>query len=88
MYGIIKSNSNSKCENIFACLFNDHNTISLSRQEQVCLIRLRFERYFSHPLWWEKHLSHGDGRSISRSADDGRGISGSVVIRNVFAGFD
>ena len=24
------------------------NTISLSRHEQVCLIRLRFERYFSH----------------------------------------
>ena len=25
-----------------------HNTISLSRHEQVCLTRLRFERYFSH----------------------------------------
>ena len=24
------------------------NTISLSRHEQVCLMRLRFERYFSH----------------------------------------
>ena len=24
------------------------NTISLSRREQVCLIRVRFERYFSH----------------------------------------
>ena len=30
-------------ENIFACLFSLHNTISLSRHEQVCLIRLRFE---------------------------------------------
>ena len=26
----------------------DSNTISLSRHEQVCLMRLRFERYFSH----------------------------------------
>ena len=25
-----------------------NNTIRLSRHEQVCLIRLRFERYFSH----------------------------------------
>ena len=25
-----------------------YNTISLSRHEQVCLMRLRFERYFSH----------------------------------------
>ena len=37
-----------QCKNIFACLFSVHNTISLSRHEQVCLIRLRFERYFSH----------------------------------------
>ena len=35
-------------KNIFACLFSVHNTISLSRHEQVCLIRLRIERYFSH----------------------------------------
>ena len=33
-------------KNIFACLFSVHNTISLSRHEQVCLMRLRFERYF------------------------------------------
>ena len=33
-------------QNIFACLFSVHNTISLSRHEQVCLLRLRFERYF------------------------------------------
>ena len=37
-------------KNIFACLFSVHNTISLSRHEQVCLMRLRFERYFSHIL--------------------------------------
>ena len=35
-------------ENIFVCLLSVHNTISLSRDEQVCLIRLGFERYFSH----------------------------------------
>ena len=35
-------------KNIFACLFSIHNTISLSRYEQVCLSGLRFERYFSH----------------------------------------
>ena len=29
-------------KNIFACLFSVHNTISLSRHEQVCLMRLRF----------------------------------------------
>ena len=29
-------------KNIFACLFSVHNTISLLRHEQVCLIRLRF----------------------------------------------
>ena len=34
-------------KNIFACLFSVHNTISLSRHEQVCLMRLRFERYLS-----------------------------------------
>ena len=32
---------------MFACPFSVHNTISL-RHEQVCLMRLRFERYFSH----------------------------------------
>ena len=35
-------------KNIFAHLFSVHNTISLSPHEQVCLIRLRYERYFSH----------------------------------------
>ena len=48
---IKKEISNIKADirkNIFACLFSVHNTISLSRHEQVCLMRLRFERYFSH----------------------------------------
>ena len=35
-------------KNIFACLSSVHNTISLSRHKQVCLMRLRFERLFSH----------------------------------------
>ena len=35
-------------KNIFACLFSIHNTISLSRHEQVCLSGLRFQRYFFH----------------------------------------
>ena len=35
-------------KNIFACPFSVHNTITLSRHVQVCLIRLRFERFFSH----------------------------------------
>ena len=37
---------------------NLNNTVSLSRHEQVCLIRLCFERYVSHP---------DDGRSISQN---------------------
>ena len=47
-------------KDIFACLFSIHNTIGLSRHEQVCLSGLRFERYFSH------HRAD-DGRSISRN---------------------
>ena len=35
------------CKSIFACLFNAHNIINLSRYEQVCLMRHRFERCFS-----------------------------------------
>ena len=35
-------------KNIFACLFSVYNRISLSRHEQVHLMRLSFERYFSH----------------------------------------
>ena len=40
-------------KNIFAC----HNMIRLSCHEQWCLMRLRFERYFSHHQ--EKYLSKG-----------------------------
>ena len=52
-------NNQSIRKNAFACPFSVHNTISLSRHEQVCLIRLRFERYFSdHRVRWrEKYLS-------------------------------
>ena len=32
----------------FASLLSVYNTTSLSLHEQVCLIRLRFERYFSY----------------------------------------
>ena len=39
-------------KNIFACLFSVHNTIRLSRHEQVRLIRLRFERY-SPIIYWK-----------------------------------
>ena len=42
------NNINDIRKNIFASLFSVHNTTSLSRHEQVCLMRLRFERYFSH----------------------------------------
>ena len=41
-------------KNIFTCLFSVHDTISLSSHEQVCLIRLRFERYFSHYQYLSK----------------------------------
>ena len=51
-------------KNIFARLFSVHNTISLSRHEQVCLMRLRFERYFSHH---RARMRPDDGRSISRN---------------------
>ena len=37
-------------KNIFTCLSSVHNAISLSRHEQVCLIRLCFARYFSYSL--------------------------------------
>ena len=62
--GVVCDNSNRNFDkllltgmrkNIFACLFSVHNTMSLSRHEQVCLMtrheqvclmRLRSERYF------------------------------------------
>ena len=54
-------------ENIFACLFSVHNTTGLSRHGQVCLIRLRFEWYFSHhqAQWWERYISK---RSLTEHA--------------------
>ena len=45
---IVKNVGEGVRKNIFACLFSVLNTINLSRHEQVCLIRLCFERYFSH----------------------------------------
>ena len=52
-------------KNIFTCLLCVHSTISLLRHEQLYLIRLRFERCFSHHRvrWWEKYLSK---RSVIR----------------------
>ena len=35
-------------KSIFPCLFIVHNIISLSRHEQVCLMRLHLESYCSH----------------------------------------
>ena len=48
------------CKNIFACLFSIHNTISLSRNKQVCLMRLRFMRYSKIilPTLWLWNGSH------------------------------
>ena len=46
------------CKNMFACLFTVHNTISLSRHEQVCLTSLRFEKYFSHHPATQMIMSH------------------------------
>ena len=45
---IVKNVGEDVRKNIFASLFSVLNTINLSRHEQVCLIRLCFERYFSH----------------------------------------
>ena len=35
-------------KNIFTSLFSVPTTISFSCHEQVCVMKLRFERYFSH----------------------------------------
>ena len=51
----LENYENDICKKIFACLFSVHNTIILLHHEQVCLIRLCFERYLSH------------GRSTSRN---------------------
>ena len=34
-------------KNIFPCLFNVYNTISLSRHEQICLMMIHFGDIFS-----------------------------------------
>ena len=46
---VLQANRLTKCASQPKCasLYSVHNTVSLSRQEQVCLIRLCFERYFS-----------------------------------------
>ena len=52
------------------CFFN---TISLSRHEQVCLIRLRFERYFSHHLATEMiilRIFKGNMRSLMETIEE------------------
>ena len=38
MFSLIKQLFIGIRKNIFACLFSVHNTISLSRHEQVCLM--------------------------------------------------
>ena len=62
MFSAANTRRKSRHENIFACLFSAHNTISLSCQEQVCLIRL-FLRNTSPIIG----LSISDGRSISQN---------------------
>ena len=44
-------------KNIFACLFSVHNTISLSRHERVCLIRLVLK-------WMSQHILLNRGSGI------------------------
>ena len=41
------STKDDKRKTIFVRLFSFHNTVSLSRHEYVCLLRLHFERYLS-----------------------------------------
>ena len=43
--------------------------ISLSRQEQVCLMKLPFWRYFSHHRATKKIMSHTSLQIISRNVD-------------------
>ena len=58
-------------KNIFVCQFSIHNIITLSRHEQVCLMRLRLEKHFSH------HRAY-DGRSISRNI-----ISSNILVHDL-----
>ena len=74
-------------KNIFACLFSVHNTISLSRHEQVCLMRLRFERYFSNHLRFSLRCHHNKilpkDLQLKSRPDDGRSISRNVASLNI-----
>ena len=47
----------NKCKNLFPCLFSVHNTVSLSCHEQVCLIRLHFEKYYFHHRVYDRKKS-------------------------------
>ena len=45
----LNNNADNIRQNIFACLISVHTScLSLSRHEQVCLIRLPFERHFTY----------------------------------------
>ena len=63
LYGVFKKNVTfrQKWKYLKIQKFDRSYTLSLSRHEQVCLMRLRFEKYFSYH-WAD------DGRSISRNA--------------------
>ena len=48
-------------KNIFACLFSIHNTISLSRHEQVCLLVhdvINLLYYFRESIWEGKYATY------------------------------
>ena len=46
-------------KDFFACFFSVHDTRSLSSHEQVCLMRLHFERHFPY------HRGRGISRSVA-----------------------
>ena len=46
-FGIRNTQTPYICKNIFASLLSVHDLINLLGHEQVCLMRLRFKRYFS-----------------------------------------
>ena len=49
MYNDIANSRNEKLLGVkFDSKLTFDDTMSLSRHEQVCVMRLRFERYFSH----------------------------------------
>ena len=45
----LKTLKESICKNVFPCLFSFYD-ISFLRHEQICLMRLRSERYFSREV--------------------------------------